>query len=278
MGEGEEGGGEVDGGEDGVGIDGVLFIWVDETGAPCDEGRADAAFVELGFEAAQVGGLAGVLFGAVIGAEEDEGVIAECGGVADQVEEFAELAVHIFEDGEVTGAFGAIAPGVDGWPEGAMDVIGPNVDVEGLVFGGGLVDEADGGVDEARGDFGAEHPSDGLAEALGVGPDASGFGLSGFQRERQEFGTHALEVGEGFIEAIGGDGGCVIDVALSAHVPFAEVAGGVACLVEESWQSGGVGVEPVGDPAVVVVFAVSEVGSDIPAGRVLSGGEGDPGW
>lgn len=79
MGEGEEGWGEVDGGEDGVCVDGVFFVFGDEAGAPGDEGRADASLVELGFESAEVSRLAGALFGAVIGAEQDQGIVPQGG-------------------------------------------------------------------------------------------------------------------------------------------------------------------------------------------------------
>lgn len=271
-----EGSDEVDGGEDGGVVGGAGFIGGDEAGGPDDEGGADAGFVEGGFGSLEGAGGAEFYFGAVVGEGDDDGVVAESFVVVDAVEEDAELVVHGFEDGEVESA-GVVGPFFDGGPEGGVDVIGPEVEVERFVFLLGLVDEGEGGVDESAGDFGAEHPLDAVAESFRVFPDFAGFFVAGFEGEREEFGAHAFEIGEGGIESVVGDGRGVVDVALSAHVPFTEVSGGVAAFLEGAGEGGGLGVEPLGHAALLVEFAVGEVGGDAPALWVVSGGDGDAG-
>lgn len=210
---------------------------------------------------------------AVVGTNGNDGVVAEFGVVADPIEETGELFVHGVEDALIEGSFVA-TPFVEWRPPGAVDVIGPEVDEEGVFVGLGLVDEFESFIDKAGGDFRALHPLEALAEALGVFPDAAGF-LSGGLGEGEEFRAHAFEVGEALIEAVGGDGRSFIDIALAAHVPFAKVAGGVSGSLELAGEGGGFGVEPLGYPALDVVAPVVEVGGDAVAVRVLSGGQSD---
>jgi len=75
-----------------------------------------------------------------------------------------------------------------------MNIVRPDVHVEGLLPGLRLLDERQGRVDEAAGDGGTLHPFDGSAEAFGIGPDPAGFILARLQGQRQEFRAQTLEV------------------------------------------------------------------------------------
>ena len=56
-------------------------------------------------------------------------------------------------------------------------------------------------------------------------------------------------------------------------MPFAEVAGGVAVLVEQPGQRGGLRVQPLGHAAALVGRAIFEERGEPPALGVLAGGE-----
>ncbi len=79
------------------------------------------------------------------------------------------------------------------------------------------------------------------------------------------------------MEAVLGYFGGIGDIALSAHVPFAEVAGLVTSQLKLAGEGGGLGVEPLGHAALFVRAAIIKVGSDAVAVWILTGGEGDAG-
>ena len=83
--------------------------FVEEAGAPDDQRLTDAAFVEVALVAAERAGGAGAGFGAVVAGEDDQGVVAELGGVADVVEERGELVVGGLDNAEVEGFLGLVA-------------------------------------------------------------------------------------------------------------------------------------------------------------------------
>ena len=217
---------------------------------------------------------------AVIGANGDDGVIAEFGVVADAVEEAGELFVHGIEDALVEFAF-APAPFIERWPERSVDVIGPEVEVEGVFHRLGVVDELEGFIDKAGGDFESLHPLEAVAETFGIFPDPSFDGGSAlgvrFKGEREKLASHALKICQTLMKAVLGDCRSVIDITLSAHVPFSEVTRGVSGLLELAGEGGGLWVEPLGHAAFFVILAVVEVRGDAVAVRVLAGGEGDTG-
>ena len=152
---------------------------------------------------------------------------------------------------------------------------------DGSLIGLGLVDEVESFVDETGGDFGALHPLETLAEALGIAPDFTDNGVApfgtGLEGEGEELGADTFEVGQTLMETVIGDFGCFSDIALASHVPFAEVARLIADLLELAGEGRGLGVEPLGHAALFIIATVVEVGGDAPAMRVLSGGEGDTG-
>ena len=170
------------------------FGLVDEPRSPGDERRADAAFVKVALAAEEGSGGARARLRAVIGTDEDERIIAEAGGIADVVEEFAELPVHFPKHREVHFAF-AIAELVHGRPERAMDVIRPQIDIKWFLILHGPIDEGQRAVEIAAGDFRTLHPGNRPAEIHGLGPDLAGLGVAGLEGQRKQFGAHALEVG-----------------------------------------------------------------------------------
>jgi len=89
--------------------------------------------------------------------------------------------------------------------------------------------------------------------------------------------AEAFEGGVGVVEAVGLRERGVADVAAAAHVPFAEVAGRVAGMLEGAGDAGGVGVEPVAHAEIGVGLARGEEGVDEVAGGILAGGDGDAG-
>ena len=127
---------------------------------------------------------------------------------------------------------------------------------------------------KAGGDVGAIHPNGRTsAEIVGAqGVFAGRLAVMGIA-EREQARAEPLELGEGFVEAIFGDERGFADVALAAHVPFAEMAGGVAGVLEHAGEGRGPGVEPMGHAAGVVGGAVVQEGVDAPALRILTGGE-----
>ena len=155
-----------------------------------------------------------------------------------------------------------------------MHIVGPEVDIKRLPGGNGALHEGHRGIDKTATDLRALHPDDRSAEALGIGPDAARFPVARLEGERQQLGTHALKIRQAFVEAVGRDRRRVVDIALAAEMPLAEVAGGVAARLQQARQGRRLRIEPLGDPAALVVGAVVQVGGDAPALRVLAGGEG----
>ena len=135
----------------------------------------------------------------VVGADRDDGVVAEFGVVTNAVEELGELFVHGVENAVIESSLAA-APLIEWWPEGAVNIVGPKVDEEGFVFGLGFVDELESLIDEAGGEFKSLHPLVAFTESFGVGPNASFDWVAAigvwFQGKRQELGSDAFEVGE----------------------------------------------------------------------------------
>ncbi len=271
---------EIDGGENRGVVGGPLFIGWDEAGSPDDEGRADPAFIHPGLGSAKWTRGASPGFVAVIRADRDDGVVPEFWVVTDAIKKAGELFVHGTKHAVIEGAL-IPSPFVKRWPEGAVDVIGPEVDVKRLLIGLSLIDELERFVDEASGDFGALHPLKTLTEALGIGPDFTNNGVApfgiGLEGEGEKLGADTFEVGQTLMETVIGDFGCVSDIALASHMPFAEVARLIAGLLELAGEGRGLGVEPLSHAALFVIASVIEVGGDTPAMRVLSGGEGDTG-
>lgn len=184
---------EIDGGKNGAVIRGASLFSRDQTGSPDNERGADAAFIHPGLGTPERFGGAGSGFMTVIGANGDDGVVPELGITTNALEEAGQLFVHGIEDGLIEGAFAA-APFVEGRPPRAVDVIGPEIDEEGFFFGLGRVDEFEGPVDKTGGDFRALHPLETFAESFRIGPNPTGF-FAGSLGEREEFWTHAFEVG-----------------------------------------------------------------------------------
>lgn len=271
---------EIDGGENRGVVGGPLFIGWDEARSPDDEGRADPAFIHPGLGSAKWTRGAGPGFVAIIRADRDDSVVPEFWVVTDSIEKAGELFVHGTEHAVIEGTF-IPSPFVKRWPEGAVDVIGPEVNIEGSLIGLALVDKLQGFVHEASGDFGALHPLKTLAEALGIGPDFTNNGVApfriGLEGEGEKLGADTFEVSQTLMETVIGDFGCVSNIALASHVPFAEVARLIAGLLELAGEGRGLGVEPLSHAAFFVIASIIEVGGDTPAMRVLSGGEGDTG-
>ena len=62
-----------------------------------------------------------------------------------------------------------------------------------------------------------------------------------------------------FVKAIFGDERRLADIPLAAHVPLAEVAGGVAGLLERAGQGRGFRIQPMGHAPAVVFAARGQV-------------------
>ena len=215
---------------------------------------------------------AGARFGAVVRTEEHHSSIPEIRRLPDVIEEFAELPVHFLQHSEVHPAF-AFAPFVHRRPEGTVDVVRPEIDVEGFVFGGRLVHERQRGVQVAGGDFGTQHPSRWSTQPFGIGPDPARFLVAWPEREREEFRPHAFKVRQRLVKSVGGDRRGIVHVSLATQVPLAEMAGGIAVLLENARQGVRMGVEPVRHAAPCVVGSIVQVGSDSPTLRELTRGE-----
>lgn len=135
----------------GSAVDGAGALGGGEAGAPDDERGADAAFEEHAFAAAKRTGGTGTDFGAVVGADENQGVVVEGGIGADTVEQLSELTIHRLQHGVVDLAL-AFTPLIDPWPKRAVHVIRPEIHEERFPVAGGCVDERERGVSEAGGD------------------------------------------------------------------------------------------------------------------------------
>ena len=242
---------------------------------------ADAAFVHAALTGAEragaadagVGGVTdAVVFGSVVAGEEDERIVGQPEFV-EGIEQAADLGVQVGERSaedlhlraEVLGV-GVILAGP--FAEGGIIRLGlefrvdgqlfrrrlqrgvrderPEVDVEGLVLVG--PGELDRLVDHQRRGAGAE------------------VGLLAFVAKRRAGGI----LGLGHVDAIGLGGGRTGAVT---EVPFAEVRGGVAGLLQEVGQGGDLGVEPVRHRTGGVLGMVGEMPVDAETGRDLSGHE-----
>ena len=190
---------EIDGAEDGTVVGAAYFFYGYESGSPNDEGRANAAFIHPGLGSSERAGGSGTRFVAVVGANGDDGVVAEFEIVADAIEKAGELFVHGIENAIVECPFAA-APFVKWWPEWTVDIVRPEVDEEGLFLSLRFVDKIEGFVDEASGDFRSLHPDKPFTETFGIGPDSSRDGVAalrvGLHSERKKFGTNSLKIGE----------------------------------------------------------------------------------
>ena len=114
-----------------------------------------------------------------------------------------------------------------------------------------------------------------MAETLGVGPNALGLFIAGLEGERQELGPHAFEVRQRGVETVSGDRRSIVDVALAAHVPLAEMTRGIAGVVQHAREQRCLRIEPLGHAARVVLGAVVEEGRDAPALWILARREAD---
>ena len=189
---------EVEGAEDGGVVGAACLVGGHQSRSPDDERGANAAFIHPGFGSPEGIGSSGTGLVAIVGTDRNDGVVTEFGIITDPIEETGELLVHGVKNALVEDAFVA-TPFVEWWPEGAVDVIGPEVDKEGFFLGLCFVDESESGIDEACRDFETLHPFEAVTKAFGVFPDAAfdGFAAIGiwFESERKELGAHALEVG-----------------------------------------------------------------------------------
>ena len=277
-GEGEAGGGEEGGIEvlddDGLVADGARG---DFAGPGGDEGLADAALVAGAFAGACGGVGAGHPAGdgeaAVVGHEEDEGVVGQGVGV-EPVEEFAEGVVHAFDEGAVValhgrpfhavlgvgvaGVLGEVGGGgAGGVPgagvvEGGVEGVVGHVEVEGAggVLGAGAIEGAQGHVGEGVGEEDVVLVVIVLVEARG-GELAVGF-VAVVGVAAVVFGAADLAAGDVHVEAEvagvgaggGGEGGVGAVVAAGAGAPvgLAHMDGAVAGLAQELGEGEGVGV------------------------------------
>ena len=159
---------------------------------------------------------------------------------------------------------------------GAVDVVGPEIDVEWLFLGRGLVDELQGRVSVAGRDLGAVHPGDRAPKAFGVGPDLLRLRVAGLEREREELRSHPFKIGQRDVITVGRDRGGIVDVALAAEVPFAKMSGRVADVLQRAGERRRLQIQPLGVTVTVVIGAVTEEGVDAPALRVLACHESAP--
>src|SRR4029077_77396 len=67
-------------------------------------------------------------------------------------------------------------------------------------------------------------------------------------QQTQQTVPQALELRQGLVIAIFGNERRLADIPLAAYVPFAEMAGGVTCLVERARQCGRLGVSHWASP------------------------------
>ena len=141
-----------------------------------------------------------------------------------------------------------------------------------------LIDEGNGGMDEAPSDLGALHPGDWLAQAFGILPNASGLGIAGCQGERKQFRPHAFEIHQALVKAVIFRRWGIGHIALSAHVPFAKVAGGVAVLLELSGDNRSCGIKPLRKSAFLVHVPIVQIRANPPALWVLSRGDRHARW
>ncbi len=153
---------------------------------------------------------------------------------------------------------------------GAVDVVGPKVDVERLLLGRGLVDELQGRVSEAGGDVGAVHPGDRAPKAFGIDPDLLRLLVAGLEREREELRSHPFKIGQRDVITVGRDRGGIVDVALAAEVPFTKMPRRVADVLQRAGERRRLRIQPLGVAATGVLGAVIEEGVDAPALRVLA--------
>ncbi len=87
--------------------------------------------------------------------------------------------------------------------------------------------------------------------------------------ERKHSRSQAFEIRNRLVEAIFRNQRSLVNVALTAHVPFAEVTRRVASLLENACQHRRFGVEPIRDSSLRIVFPIVQVGGDPPTLGVL---------
>ena len=88
------------------------------------------------------------------------------------------------------------------------------------------------------------------------GDELRGIFRCGVQIGGDGFGA-AVEDGE-LVKAIGGGRGCAVGVAIG-EMPFAEMCGAVASLLEKARDGGGAGIEPIGHVAGLVLHGAGKV-------------------
>ena len=255
-------------------VGGAGFERIRETGTPDDERRTDATFIEHAFGAPELTRRTGADFGPVVGADENQRVIAQRRIRADPVEEFAELSIHRLEDRVVETSL-AVAPLLHRRPKWTVHVIRPEIHVKRFLVARGSVDERERGIGKAGRDLGTLHPGHRLTKPLGVGPNPLRLVIAGLEGERKELGPHALEVCQRGVETIGRDRRSIVDVALAAHVPLAEMARGIAGVAQHAREHRGLRIEPLGHAARAVLSSVVEEGRDAPALWILTRREAD---
>ena len=115
-----------------------------------------------------------------------------------------------------------------------MHVVRPKVEVKGLFLTLGLFNKGDRFFHKAFRDLRALHPTHPFAQTHGIRPDSSRFVgiLPRFECKGKKLGPHSFEIGQRLIETVFGNRGRVGYVALTAHVPFAEVSGQVSRLLQ----------------------------------------------
>ena len=96
------------------------------------------------------------------------------------------------------------------------------------------------------------------------------FAIVGIEK-RKDTRTEALETRERLVKAVLRDQRRIADIALAAHVPFAEVTRRVAGIVQRTGEHRRFGIEPLGHAASFVFFAVIQKRSDLPTRRILAG-------
>ena len=210
---------QVDGADDAFVVD---LPGLDDARPADDEGHADAAFVEAVLDAAHAvrAQLAETRRRTVVRGEDDDGVVAQS-QLVELREEAPDLAVvlgeHLREVGLRVPVLLFVLRLFVGNPR-RVHVVGPEVDEAGLVFV--AHHEVERLVDEVARAVPAFHVV--LVAPYPVRGGQFGSRIGAFPRRTV------------FVEAECGDLRGVFHVAAAAHVPFAEVSGSVACVVEDA--------------------------------------------
>ena len=86
-----------------------------------------------------------------------------------------------------------------------------------------------------------------------------------------EFGTHAFEVCQRFMETVCLDGWRIIDITLPTKMPLSEMTRDISVLLEETGQRGSLGIEPIRDATALIVTPIVQVRGNPPSLRILPG-------